>query len=109
MAVTQSSPLSQPAIVTDLRDKDWPSINKELASMIAPLHTELANDIAAPCEAAVEFASLITAHLDHHGVLGRNSASRSQQQHRDRAIVRLTKRLARTIVEESSQQKGTTF
>ena len=66
MAVTQFSPFLQPAIVTDLRDENWSSINEDLASVIAPLHAELANDIAPPCEALIEFASLITAHLEHH-------------------------------------------
>ena len=64
MVVTQSTPLSQPATVTSLRDRDWSTINEELTSMLAPLHVELANDIVPPCEAAVEFASLISSTWD---------------------------------------------
>ena len=101
MVVTQSTPLSQPATVTGLRDRDWSTINEELASMLAPLHVELANNIAPPCEAgvefaAVEFASLITAHLEHHGTLQRcKPSSTNCQPHRNCAIVHLTKCLAK--------------
>ena len=66
MVVTQSIPLLQPVTVTDLRSKDWSSI------MLTPLHVELVNDIAPLCEAAVEFASLIIVHLEHHGALHNN-------------------------------------
>ena len=69
MVVTQSTPHLQPATVTGLHDRGWPSINEDLASMLAPLHVELENDIALLYEAAVEFAFLITAQLEHHGAL----------------------------------------
>ena len=62
-----------------------------MASMLAPLHVELAKNIATPCEAAVEFASLITAHLEHHGALRCcKPPSTNCQPHRNHAIVRLT-------------------
>ena len=87
-------PFSQPATVAGLRDREWSSINGELASILAPLHMELANDIVSPCEAAVEFASLITAHLEHHGALRCcKPPSTNHQLHRTCAIVCLTKRL----------------
>ena len=65
--------------------------------MLTPLHVELSNDIATPCEAAVEFVSLIKDHLEHHDALRRPKSSpalTTHPIHRDRAIVRLTKRLA---------------
>ena len=68
MVVTQSAPLSQPATVTGLRGRDWSTIMHE---ELTPLHVELANNVAPPCEAAVEFASLITVHLEHHRTLRR--------------------------------------
>ena len=49
------------------------------------------------CEAAVEFVSLIKDHLEHHDALRRPKSSpalTTHPIHRDRAIVRLTKRLA---------------
>lgn len=94
--VTQSTPLSQLATVANLRDEEWSTINDVLSSILAPLHAELANDVAPPREAAVEFATLAEAHLEHHGAIKRREpATSSHQHHRDRAVIRLTKRLAR--------------
>lgn len=69
--------------------------------MLRPLHFELANEIITPSIAAEE-ATLVNAHLDHHGVLGKPSTHSAHpavpandDYNRERAIVRLTKRLSR--------------
>ena len=73
----------------------WSVVNEELVTMLSPIHAELANNVCSPCEAAEEFSTLITAHLRHHSLIHRDKTSSQQAfQHRDRAVVRLTKRLA---------------
>ena len=95
MVGTTTNPSSQEATVPGHPTIDWFTINEELASMLSPVHAELANNICSPREAAEEFVTLITAHLKHHLVIRPGSSSTQQIfQHRERAIVRLTKRLA---------------
>ena len=63
--------------------------------MLLPVHVELANNNMMPSEAAEEFATLITAHLSNHSVIHSTSLpTPSTTQHRERAIVCLSKRLA---------------
>ena len=62
--------------------------------MLSPVHAELANNITTPNEAAEKFAALSIAHVNHHSVI--HPTSRPTQptpQHRERAVVCLSKRL----------------
>ena len=43
--------------------------NEKLATMLLPIHVELANNIMTPSEATKEFATLITAHFSDHSVI----------------------------------------
>ena len=62
-------PLSQEATVPNRHTTEWSTINEELASMLSPIHAELANDVSSPCEAADEFTTLIIAHLRYYSVI----------------------------------------
>jgi len=90
---------SQYASPAGLDGPNWPLINEELATMLRPLHSELANDIITPSTAAEEFSILVNAHLDHHLILKKPSTLSASpianDYNRERTIVRLTKRLAR--------------
>ena len=99
MPASVSQPSSQAAATAGIDAHNWSLINEELATMISPLHSELANDIITPSVAAEEFASLVGAHLEHRCALKKSPTQSTglttNGHNRERAAVRLTKRLAK--------------
>ena len=70
-SISQTS--SQYASPAGVDGPNWSLINEELATILRPLHFELANEIITLSIAAEEAATLVNAHLDHHGVLRKPS------------------------------------
>ena len=97
MRASVSQPSLQAATTAGFDSHNWSLINEELATMICPLHSELVNNIT-PSVAAKEFASLVSAHLEHRCALKKSPTQSigltTNGQIRERAIVRLTKCLA---------------
>ena len=96
MPATISQPPSQVAVSAGIRSVDWSLISEELSTMISPLHAELTYNVVSTVVAAEELVALISAHLEHHGVLRPVSPCPApEQHHRSRSVVLLTDRLAR--------------
>ena len=99
MPASVSQPSSQTAATAGFDSHNWSLSNEELATMVYPLHSELANDIITPSVAAEEFASLVSAHLEHRCALKKSPTQftdlTTNGQIWERAIVKLIKRLAK--------------
>ena len=97
MAPHEDSPQTQSAISGSTKQPNWSEIDEEFRSIIAPIHATLANDDLSTEDAAENFSTALTSHLRHHLVIPDPNTLPSHRSgpHRERAILKLTKRLAK--------------
>lgn len=89
-------PLSQSAAACHKPNIDWDLIDDEFRLIINPLLVSLCSDAIQPAEAGDSFSEMLHSHLDHHCALRANRKSPgSCGPHRDRGIIKLTRRLAK--------------
>ena len=97
MTPHEDSPRTQSAISGSTKQPNWSEIDEEFRSIIAPIHATLANDDLSTEDAAENFSTALTSHLRHHLVIPdpNTQPSHGSGPHRERAIIKLTKRLAK--------------
>ena len=97
MAPSENS--SSQSVVCGRQSFDWSMIDDEFRSIISPVHAGLGSDDISTEEAGELFSQLLLEHLAERGVIkppsDRNAPSRLPPSHRPRAIVKLTRRLAK--------------
>ena len=69
---------------------NWDLLDNELRRMLAPVSDSLNSDTVATTEAAESFTSVLREHLIHYNLL----RDKAKGPHRERQIVRVTKKLA---------------
>ena len=77
---------------------DWASIDDEFRSIISLLNESLNQNLVDTSEASAMFTRLLHSHLGQLGILGdkgRSSSERFAGPHRDKGIIKLTRRLTK--------------
>ena len=93
-----ASSLSQSAVDTDHEAIDWASIDDEFCSIISTLNETLNQNLVDTSEASAMFTRLLHSHLGQLGILGdrgRSSGEGFAGRHREKGIIKLTRRLAK--------------
>ena len=93
-----ASSLSQSAIDADREAIDWASIDNECRSIISLLNESLNQNLVDTSEASAMFTRLLHSHLGQLSILGdkgRSSSERFAGPHREKGIIKLTRRLAK--------------
>ena len=93
-----ASSLSQSAVSAEHEAIDWASIDDEFCSIISPLNESLNQNLVDTSEASAMFTRLLHCHLGQLGILGdkgRSSSERFAGPHRDKGIIKLTRRLTK--------------